>query len=665
MDTLPTEILDNICAILSRPDLKRSRLVCKTFTSTAEKHLYHTIIVYPNIDSLYRARCISERRRLKIYVKKLLYKCLGIPSVYTFDKWRKYYLGHGWLDKDQKLEFEKLFDSAALKHHYWQYKTFDHGQDLADEVETIYPLLKAITRCPRLSEFEFSYAEDDYCPVESRNGTFDALSTFKSADRLTRNILAIPTPGWGDVTVREHMLTLLKCWKDSVTTFKGRDLPWELFKPNIGENLNNLPFMLSMTNIVFQIQMQEGPLEQVLRCRQIGWLVSGAPALQSLELSFNELPIKSEAKKLNHIFSREHYWPCLRRLRLQAVSTTNQHLRVFLTRHHDTLRWLELKDIILREDLIRSAGRVKIEHGSWIDNIKFLQRKFNLEHVRLGGSLTNCWDEAWEGRCPEDTPLSDTTQNYMKERIETFIVHGDRYPLADFESVDKRKWGWVATDPTWLFEQAKLERFRTIYYPDLPRNPQIMHTAAANPLLSDVKNPRGPAHAAFRFLILFLVTAIATTNQTTLPTRQSKAHLDPRVVSNDVDHQSFTFFNTSEGILETTRCGFASMSITAPMCTVVLDRLPRSPGFTNVRRWNYRSRDPRRIISWNAAYNRCMISLTVADPQARITDTFSLREVFDSANSVISECVRIGRTGRATVGHDRGFEVEVVTANLA
>lgn len=167
-----------------------------------------------------------------------------------------------------------------------------------------------------------------------------------------------------------------------------------------------------------------------------------------------------------------------------------------------------------------------------------------------------------------------------------------------------------------------------------------------------------------RFIILLLITAIATANPTLPISRRSENHLDPRVVSYAVSRQPYTLFNTSEGNLETTTCGYASMSITASMCTVVLDRLPRSPGYTNVRRWNFRARDPPRIISWTAPYNRCLIALTVADPRTRLIDVFSLREVFDSANSVISECVRIGRTGRATVGHNRGFEVEVVTANF-
>ncbi|KAL9032221.1 MAG: hypothetical protein Q9214_008066, partial [Letrouitia sp. 1 TL-2023] len=186
MDNLPIEILDNICATLSRQDLKRTRLVCRAFKFTVEKYLYHTLYVYPNMDSLYRARCITKEARLSGYVKRLLYKCLGIPSASTFDEWRRYYLGYGWLDKKQKREFEKLFDNATLMHHYLQYKNYDNGQDVVDQVKTINSLLLEISCCPGLKELEFSFEYDDYWPVENLNGTFDALSTFQNADRLTQ-----------------------------------------------------------------------------------------------------------------------------------------------------------------------------------------------------------------------------------------------------------------------------------------------------------------------------------------------------------------------------------------------------------------------------------------------------------------------------------------------
>ncbi|KAI4162437.1 MAG: hypothetical protein LQ342_004003 [Letrouitia transgressa] len=485
MDKLPVEVLDNICATLSRQDLKQSRLVCRGFKFTAEKRLYHTLYVYPNIDSLYRARCITKEARLSGYVKRLLYKCLGIPSASTFDEWRKYYLGHGWLDKYEKRELEKLFDNSTLMHHYWQYKNYDNGQDVVDQVKVINSLLRQISLCPGLNELEFSYEYDDYCPVENPNGTFDALSTFRSADRLTQRILAIPTPGWGVVAIRQHFFALLNCWRKSTTSFKGRDLPWVIFRPGKGERLGRLPSMITMKSMVLEIQMDEGRRDQIYHCNQLAGFINRAKTLESLEPSFKELPIGNAAAKLSLIFPKRYFWPSLRRLCLQAMSAPHKRLQELLGRLRHTLRWLELKDIRLLEEVRGLENKEEIQHGSWIVIIKFLQKKLNLGHVQLGGFLTNCWDEAWQGRCPEETPLSNSSQKckaYMKEQIETFIVHGGPYPLEGFESADKREWRRVATDLTWQFKQRHLKQLRALCYLDLRWSVQTTDTAAAGSL---------------------------------------------------------------------------------------------------------------------------------------------------------------------------------------
>ena len=172
------------------------------------------------------------------------------------------------------------------------------------------------------------------------------------------------------------------------------------------------------------------------------------------------------------------------------------------------------------------------------------------------------------------------------------------------------------------------------------------------------------------FLILLigpLVTAasassiqIDETSSTSSALGQSKdgAFLD------GISTEAIKLANISLPVLTETKCMAASMSITAAMCTVVLDQIRRSPRYATQRLWSHGVRDPSVVLPFTVPNNRCAISI-VADRTSEISDTFSLQDVHNGAHAVIRQCVRHSRTGYSTLGRNIGFNVIVGPANLA
>ncbi|KAI4211368.1 MAG: hypothetical protein LQ351_005794 [Letrouitia transgressa] len=463
MDKLSLEVLDLTFAFLSSEDLKRSRLVCRAFTFPAEKHLFHTLYIYPNIDSFRKAYHVAHAANLNRRVRKLILTNLRLPAVYDFEDWRDFYLGHGWLNENNKLYLMFSLDLLELKYHYWQHDNYVAGQDSADEKTAVKKLLQTIALCcPHLREVELDYDGDS--DRDYREGdTSDTVGDFnflENANRRTRQLLAVPTYIEGRFGVREQFIALLTYPR--ALNVSGHVLPWKVFDP--AENIVRKTRSSLKTLKSLSLEM-EFPFRDYSRANlyQLADFIDSASNLRSLELSFDILPFRCIERtiRLDAVLAKRIHWPSLERLRLQAVSTPNKYFRDFLARHRQQLRSLELKHVKLREDVIQTSnirigntsGKKELEHGSWIDLIKFLQADFNLQHVQLGGILSNCWNEHWVVVTKEELlPIKvSCSKPHLKERVEAWIVHGGSLPLAHFETTDKGEWKRLATDETWQF----------------------------------------------------------------------------------------------------------------------------------------------------------------------------------------------------------------------
>ncbi|KAL9043794.1 MAG: hypothetical protein Q9214_003031 [Letrouitia sp. 1 TL-2023] len=469
MDKLSLEVLDLTFAFLSSEDLKRSRLVCRAFTFAAEKHLFHTLYIYPNIDSFCKAHHVALASNVNRHVRKLTLTNLRIPAVSDFEDWKDYYHEHRWLNGMDKLWVQAPLDLVELKYHYWQYQNYATGQDRVDEEESVTELLTTIAECcPLFKEVELDYDGDPDHDNEVQDDIVSGFRILKNADRCTRQLLAVPTYIEGKFGICQQFIALLTCSRP--LTVSGHTLPWKVFDP--AENI--VPKTRSSLKVLRNLSLEmEFPVRDftMAKLSQLANLIGSASNLRSLELSFDTLPFRCIGRtiRLDAVLSKRIHWPSLERLRLQAVSTPNKYFRDFLAKHRQNLRSLELKHIKLREDVDRtlsielgnSSEKKAVKHGSWIDMIKFLQADFNLKHVQLGGILSNSWDEQWQVYTLEELQPYKVLYNklHLKERIEAWIIHGGPSPLVDFETTDKGEWKRLATDTSWCFVPEMLDSF--------------------------------------------------------------------------------------------------------------------------------------------------------------------------------------------------------------
>ncbi|KAL9612723.1 MAG: hypothetical protein Q9167_002714 [Letrouitia subvulpina] len=365
------------------------------------------------------------------------------------------------------LEIQAVHDFEDWKD--WRHQRYAAGQDLVDEEEAVTRLLREIARrCPLFKAVELDYDGDPNRDdrADDMNDTFNGSEIFETADHRTRRLLAVPTYMEGIFGVREQFVAMLT--RSRALTLSGRILPWKVFEPAEETVRKTCSSLKTLENLSLEMEF---PFRDYSRANlsQLANFIGYASNLRSLELSFDILPFRCIERtiRLDAVLSKRIYWPSLERLRLQAVSTSDKYFRDFLATHRHTLRSLELKHIKLREDFDRtldieagnSSGEGDVEHGSWIDMIKFLQADFNLKHVQLGGILSNCWDENWHVFTPEELHPYKTSFNKppIKERIEAWIIHGGSTPLADFETTNKGDWKRLARDESWQFIPEMLD----------------------------------------------------------------------------------------------------------------------------------------------------------------------------------------------------------------
>lgn len=191
-------------------------------------------------------------------------------------------------------------------------------------------------------------------------------------------------------------------------------------------------------------------------------VLKSASALQTFEISFTDLLNHHPAcsAQLSDFLPSCKHWSSLKRLRLEAIITSQLALMDLLSRHATTLRSLELSDIKIDEVLEDSTMT-----GSWTDMIHFLEKNLSLTDVSLNGTLCIVWSVAWGGKWSMNTEQSWHFENFPKKdekfppreetlkfKIERYIVEGGGCPLdipKDSVHLDHKAYLQSIQDHSW------------------------------------------------------------------------------------------------------------------------------------------------------------------------------------------------------------------------
>ena len=453
---LPMELLEHLSNYLQRPDLKNLRLVSRKLCDAAERALFRHIQLKRNSESFSKFRTVSQVPRLSRKVKKVTYsgKMFAEGELrMNFDEWRANMMTQQmWtrLETDfshmaiaKRLEgWRKDLSPTQITYHYSKFQEHvlnqKHFEAHDDEREL---LISTFRKLPSLREvvFDSGYDPRDY-------------SGRIKLSRIGQEALIEPHYGGGYKYHMEQihaLMTAASVTRRPIEAISILAFSWELV-PRLSGNWREMVRILGRCKrLCLQIVHVWGWDDHVPDV--VAEIVSHAPQLNALELSFDNVPIRSEPDefaKLSQIFTLRVHWPHLNIIRLRAIRTTESNLRAFLALHASTMRELELHAILL-EDADPVWG---VRRGSWISTIIFLQKWLKLVKIRLGGILSTDWDETW---IVEDQECRDSErQRFLKYRIERFITHGGAMPLSMNcieDSLGHRIFRDVPGDRSWRF----------------------------------------------------------------------------------------------------------------------------------------------------------------------------------------------------------------------
>ena len=403
-----------------------------------------------------KLRLITGHPRISKLVKALCYSGMMISGAYRcqgFEEWRDSMTWQGPFRSCRTraiCEFSKSLTSEELHVHYENLCAHRHSEQLVGkyDIET-QDLTSAFAKLPQLEEICF--ASDDNCDTSSDRMGFDQMSS------IARKTLVEPRSDGGYLFHAGQLTALLKAAhtvQKPLKKIKALGMRWSVFQQS--KEVSSMMASATKACQYLAIEMDSGDDRENGRAN-LAKMVSSSPFLHTLEISFGHLPFEDKRwiARLSELFEAGAHWPNLKRLKLQALRSTDVSLREFLKAHATTLRSLELAHI----DLERSQLNRKERPGSWVEIIVFLQSSLSLTTVRLDGNLSNRWDEGW---CIHDPDDSDYWSRFggsleegscLKHRIERFVVEGGACPLPmPHEAEESGGWDCVlgfGVDRSW------------------------------------------------------------------------------------------------------------------------------------------------------------------------------------------------------------------------
>jgi hypothetical protein len=432
----PPEVMDLVCEYLPRPGLRVLRTASKSVQLGAERVLFRTIYLQFNLTSFERLQKITDHPRICRFVRFLDYdgRQVDPDSIGEgVEKWVQLNAGCGMgLWGGRKEKFMEQFNAEDLKGFYISYLKYSSGQEfLLQDGNARRLLSNNIAKLPGLQGVRYS-ATSIY--KHRKN-----IPLFQELSPIAQWILQEPDGRkaqeldnfWQLV---EPFCSLAK--SPQLVSIRGSDLEvatWNKTADTLSKHFQSLG---SLRHLSLDFEFEH---DQLWSMSGLSKLLAHLPALESLRLSFDYIPIEGTSANLEDFIDTSRPWTSLRKLSLQAVNASDKVLRELLTRHANTLSWLELTHINLREpgheqtyDDEEGGGP---KQGSFLELFQFLREAMSLDHVRFNGNLLNSWDEAWVS--PELEYEEEYPYNCLKYRIERFITKGEPFPFRELSDDDK------------------------------------------------------------------------------------------------------------------------------------------------------------------------------------------------------------------------------------
>ncbi|KID81938.1 hypothetical protein MGU_10747 [Metarhizium guizhouense ARSEF 977] len=472
ISTFPPEVWGWICVLLSRPDLKNLRLVCRVLDEIAQRTLFETVFLRVNLNSFERLQDIARDDKLSQHVRTVSYdgRTLGrYAASQGFEAWFLCSAGAGLgLLPASKDKFLAQFSLKQLEEYYFNYCQSLFAQDhiLRRNYEKEM-LTSAFAKFPRLLSVQYA--------VKSRaeTGITKMAPLLSSLGPVAREILAEPEDYHGYLENERHFWTLLQsaCFAGhahQLRSVRGSHLDlrrWNSTATLFIDCYRALP-VLHHLSLEFELAKHDGG-----ETTQLADMISHASSLTSLRLSFDDFSFDDphDGIHLSEFINNEIHWEHLRSLSLQAVVTSEGCLRGLLRRHSQSLRFLELSNIKFKKPAFPLDG---FERGSWILFIQFLSEHMSLDDIKFDGCFSNQWNEGWvthDADRERDFGLESVPAQYphdcLKYRIERYITHNGSCPFIEQtgevngEFYHYHNLPWVfGEDESWRFDYRLIQQ---------------------------------------------------------------------------------------------------------------------------------------------------------------------------------------------------------------
>ncbi|QSZ29611.1 hypothetical protein DSL72_004127 [Monilinia vaccinii-corymbosi] len=439
---IPNEIWDRVFSHLSIEDVEPTRLVCKSWSSIAARHLFPSfLILRPDRNDLERLEAIISDAEFRVQINSLRFE---VGNVETIDMWL--WVSAKYLSRYVDIRRVPLFpngtalveedkDQAITEFGNWKTRCLDANQNY-----TIAPRLADIFNSPKLHN----------------------LKTIEVTRRSTQFKHRYLQEAWTgrnqeyhvEIAIQElwALLGALHASRVRPTRFTHDQLPLKFFciPQDIQQEL-----MVPLTNLT-TLRLSFDTLEppSLAFWTGLSQVIQSCSLLEDIQLGFTspnmthkrcglwcydqDREIKTWYVSLRKLFDG-HSWAKLRRLRLDGMVISETHLVQFARQHSETLKCVEISNMALWQ-------------GSFESLLASLRDMMVLRSFHIWGKLYACHPpdaEHWGLRPTHDINPDSWTPEFaafmsgnpyanpgltpgqgLGDDLEEFVLHGGPWPMA-------------------------------------------------------------------------------------------------------------------------------------------------------------------------------------------------------------------------------------------
>jgi len=235
------------------------------------------------------------------------------------------------------------------------------------------------------------------------------------------------------------------------------DFSW---KPQVNEAL------ATMRHLSLSLPRPLAEFEASKHLQSLADFIATPQDLESLDISYERYPVEysdSVPIFLKDVTQSRQFWATLQDVKLKGIRAGKQDLVQFLTAHSQTLKRLELVDIVLVTVIHdETASNAQIV-PSWIELMKIMQKRLRLQNITFGGAIiAEGSKEFWVVGGPSGRMSCCSAGGFdtgcLKGRVENYIVNGGEWeptPVRDIEYASpfaREESEFEIGDSSWMFD---------------------------------------------------------------------------------------------------------------------------------------------------------------------------------------------------------------------